>query len=62
MVVLDELALDTCGVREGASVEAFIEEAACIAEDFGFEDQHFAEAARYDFHAFSPAILKRYCP
>ncbi|MNZ34145.1 hypothetical protein D3C78_515160 [compost metagenome] len=62
VIVLDESALDAGRVREGAGVVAFVKEAALIAEDLGFEDQHVGEVARNDFHTFSPAILKRYCP
>ncbi len=64
MVVLHEFALEAGGLLEGPGVEAFEEEAAVVAKDFGFEDDDFGDGGGGSFHqnTFSFSSPSRYCP
>ena len=62
MVVLDETARDSRRGFEGGSIEALVEETACVTEYLGFDDQHIGDVGFDNLHASSPAILNRYWP
>ncbi|MCY1562206.1 hypothetical protein D9M68_995640 [compost metagenome] len=62
VVVLDERAAQAGGLGEGASVEAFIEEAAFIAEHLGLENQYIRQLGGDYMHGHSSARPNRYWP
>ena len=57
MVILHELALEAGGLLEGTGVEALEEEAAVVAEDFGFEDDDFRDGGGCGDHLSLFAFL-----
>ena len=50
VVVLHKVKVQAGGFIEGFLVEAFVEEAACVAEHFGFDDEHVWDGGGGDVH------------
>src|SRR5690606_36801199 len=62
MVVLDETARDSRRGVEGGSIEALVEETACVTDCLGFAAPHIGPVGSDTPHAASPATSPGYWP